>query len=164
MSEDQFRTALGRTEERWSAQLDRLFDRFEKSVDRLEAKFDLRMDATERGVQSEFDEAKIAAGELRDGIAQLRSRVGALEENRAANMRASAEGAARGAGEAAGAVATRAAAVVAAGAAKPFLQTFWGKAVVVGTGVSALAGAVGLIPAIVKYGGLILKFLGSLSK
>lgn len=172
---DEFRTALGRTEERWSAQLDRLFERFEKSVDRLEAKFDLRMDATDRSVQSEFTEAKLAAGELRDGIALLKDRVSDLEENRDHNMRASAEGAAKGAGEAAGAVAATSAALIsdqviaavalaASNHRKPFMETVWGKAVIVGTGVSALAGAIGLVPNIIKYGGLLLHFIGGFAK
>lgn len=159
MPDASFRTALGRTEERWSAQLDRLFDRFEKSVDRLEDKLTI----VERQVQSEFEEARIAAGELRDGIALLKDRVGDLESNREANARASAEGAAKGAGEAAGAAAASAAAtILAAERPTPFLSTFWGKAVVAGTGVSALAGAVGLIPKIIVVGGAILTFLAGL--
>lgn len=159
---DEFRTALGRTEERWSAQLDRLFERFEKSVDRLEAKFDQRMDASDKEVQAEFGETRVALGELRDGLAMQRQRIDGLEHASETQMGAAAQGAARGAGEAAGAVATAAAAVVASNTRKPFIETSWGKAVVVGTGISAVTGALGLVPAIVKYGALILKFLGDL--
>lgn len=159
---DQFRTALSRAEERLTAQQDRLFERLESRFERLEAKFEQRLDATDRDTQREFGEARRDLGELRDLVTKHGGRLDAMDAHRDDNMRASAEGAAKGAGEAAGAVAVRAAAVVAADRSKPFLETFWGKAVVVGTGVSALAGAVGLVPNIIKYGGIILKFIGGL--
>ncbi len=172
---DQFRTALGRTEERWSAQLDRLFDRFEKSVDRLEAKFDLRMDATERSVQSEFTEAKLAAGELRDGIAQLKDRVGDLESHRDDAMRASAQGAAKGAGEAAGAVATAAAAIVseqvtaaaakvASAQRKPLLESWAGRTLAVSSAFTAIVLALGLIPKVLVAAEAIWTFIRGLAK
>lgn len=161
-SDEAFRTALGRTEERWSAQLDRLFERFEKSVDRLEAKIDQRMDATALNVQSEFTEAKAAAGELRDGIAMLRDRVSELEKNRATNLRASAEGAAKGAGEAAGAVATRAAEVIANRPQTQWWSTLPGKWVAGAVGFTAVVEAIRNIPSIVRTIGVFIHFVSGL--
>lgn len=161
---DQFRTALGRSEERLTAQQDRLFERIEARFERLEAKFEQRLDASDRDTQRELGEARRDVGELRDLVTKHGGRLDAMDAHRDDNMRASAEGAARGAGEAAGAVAVRAAAVVAADRPRTFLETFWGKAVVVGTGVSALAGAISIIPAAIKYGGLVLHFIGGLAK
>jgi hypothetical protein len=161
---DAFRTALGRAEERLTAQQDRLFERFERGLDRLEAKFDQRIDASDKEVQAEFRETRLALGELRDGIALQRSRIDEMDTHRDDNMRASAEGAARGAGEAAGAVATRAAAVVASGRDPPFSKTPLGKLALVCGGIMTVLAVFGAVPGIIKYGGLILAFLGGLAK
>lgn len=171
MASDEFRAALGRAEERINERQDRLIDRVEESFDRIFAKIDMRLDAADKTSEIERAAVKQAIGELRDGAAiqgrliqDQGKQIAELEQMTANGMRSSAEGAARGAGEAAGAVAVRAAAIVAADRPRPFLQTFWGKAVVVGTGVSALAGAIGLIPNIIKYGDLLLHFIGGLAK
>ncbi len=156
MSEE-FRTALGRTE-------DRIFERLEGRFERLEAKFDLRMDASDRTIHSEISEARRDLGELRDLVTKQGRRIDGMEAHRDENTRASTEGAARGAGEAAGAVAVRAAAVLAADRGPPFLKTTTGKIVAGCAGFSALVAALGSIPNVIKYAGIVMAFLAGLAK
>lgn len=161
---DAFRTALGRSEERLTAQQDRLFERIEARFERLEAKFELRMDASDRDTQRELGEARRDVGELRDLVTKQGGRIDDMEAHRGENMRASAEGAARGAGEAAGAVATRAAAVVAADRAKPFIDTWIGKAVIAGGAFTTLITALGVVPNVLRGIGAIWTFLTGMGK
>lgn len=154
---DQFRTALGRAEERLTAQQDRLFERLEGRFERLEAKFEQRLDASDRDTQREFGEARRDLGELRDLVAKQGTRIDDMEAHRNDNMRASAQGAAKGAGEAAGAVATAAAAIVseqvtaaaakvASAQRKPLLESWAGRTLAVSSAFTAIVLGLGLVP------------------
>lgn len=144
--------------------IDKLFTRLGERFDRLEAKVDLKIDRLSDDTQREIDEARRDVGELRDLVTKHGARLDDMEEHRDANLRASAEGAARGAGEAAGAVATAAAAVIASNQQKPFLKTFLGKVAVGCAGFSALVAALGSVPAVLKYGGMIVGYIAGLAK
>jgi hypothetical protein len=163
MSEE-FRAALGRTEDRLSDRQDKLIDRVEEGVAKIVAKIDLRMDASDHATSTEIGEVKIALGELRDGQSAQRRRLDALEAKSEGNMRASAEGAAKGAGEAAGAVATAAAAVVHSHQPLPFLKTAAGRIVAVCAVFSAIVAALSQLPNVVKYAGVFFTFLAGLAK
>lgn len=156
MSEE-FRVALGRTE-------DRIFERLEGRFERLEAKFDLRLDASDRETQRELGEARRDLGELRDLVNEQSKRIDQMELHRDDNTRASAEGAARGAGEAAGAVAGRVAAAVAAHRSKPFLQTWVGKVVVICSAFTAFITALGVIPNVLRGIGVFWAFVSGMAK
>lgn len=151
MSNEDFRAALDRREERWSAQLDRLFERVEGRLDKMEAKFDLRMDGSDKDVQREFGETRRDLGELRDLIDRQGRRIDHMEEHSEAQMSASAEGAARGAGEAASRAAANTAKVTAAEVAKGFWRTWPGKLVAAGTGIAALGAGVDNLPKVLRW-------------
>lgn len=147
---DEFRTALGRTEDRLSERQDKLFERVEESVGRIFAKIDLRMDASDKTAETERQEIKTALGELRDGVAMQRKRIDALEQMNERGMSASAEGAARGAGQAAGIVAAATARVAAAEIGKGFFATTLGKIVALCVAFTAVVTAVSATPGAVR--------------
>lgn len=151
MSNEDFRAALDRREERWSAQLDRLFERVEGRLDKMEAKFDLRLDGSDKDVQREFGETRRDLGELRDLIDKQGHRIDHMEDHRDAQMSASAEGAARGAGEAASRAAAATAKVTAAEVAKGFWKTTAGKVVAVGTSIAALGAGIDNLPKVIVW-------------
>ncbi|MDP1599031.1 hypothetical protein [Phenylobacterium sp.] len=151
MSNDDFRSALDRREERWSAQLDRLFERVEGRLDKMEAKFDLRMDGSDKDVQREFGETRRDLGEMRDLIDKQGRRIDSMEDHRDAQVSASAEGAARGAGEAASRAAANTAKVTAAEVAKGFWRTWPGRIVALGTGIAALGAGIDNLPKVIVW-------------
>ena len=146
MSNEAFRAALDKRDERLATQLDQILERVDKRFDRMEARFDLRQDEADREVQREFGETRRDLGELRDLIGAQSRRVDAIEDLSKAQVSASAEGAARGAGEAAGIVAAATAKVTAAELSKGFFATSLGRIVAICVGFTAVVTGIGAVP------------------
>lgn len=163
-SNDSFRAALDRRDERFEGKLDGLVDRLEKRFDRIEAKVDLRLDAQDNEVQTLFAANRIDLGELRDLIGAQGRRVDAIEEMSKVQVSASAEGAARGAGEAAGVVAARVARVTAAEIGKGLFSNTLGKVVAGCVGFTAIVAAISVLPQAAHGISLIWAFLMSNNK
>lgn len=146
MTNESFRAALDRRDDRFDEKLDRLMDRLGDRFDRMEAKFDLRQDAADHEVQSLFAANRIDLGEMRDLIGAQGRRVDALQGLSKAQVSASAEGAARGAVEAAGIVAAGTAKITAAEIGRNIFATALGKAVAICVGFTAMVAAIGAVP------------------
>jgi hypothetical protein len=159
MSNEDFRAALDRREERWSAQLDRLFERVEGRLDKMEAKFDLRMDGSDKDVQREFGETRRDLGEMRDLIDKQGRRIDNMEEHRDAQVSASAEGAARGAGEAASRAAANTAKVTAAEVSKGFWRTGVGKIVAFCALIAGLGAGIDNLPKVLRWVREVIEYL-----
>lgn len=130
--------------------IDKIFTRLDERFDRLEAKVDLKTDQLDRDTQREFSEARRDIGELRDIVRAQGERLDKVEDGKAAQLQASAEGAARGAGQAAGLVAATAARAVAFNAARGFWSTVLGKLVAVAVGFTATVTGIGALPAALR--------------
>lgn len=167
---DEFRTALGRAEERINERQDRLIDRVEEGISKIFAKVDQRMDSSDTTARIEREEIKRAIGDLRDGAAiqgrlidSQGRQIAELERMTSTGMKSSAEGAAKGAGEAAGAVATAAAAVLAE-RNRPFMKTRIGKVVVFCSAFSAVVLAIGQIPNVLRVVSVVWTFIEGMAK
>lgn len=146
MSNESFRTALDRRDERLAVQFDQILERVDKRFDRMEARFDLRQDETDKEFHREAGEIRRDLGELRDLTGKLGSRISDIEKASEAQVAGAAEGAARGAGEAAGVVAAATARVTAAEIGRRFFATTLGKVVAACVGFTAIITGVSAVP------------------
>lgn len=142
---------LTKDKDQQNERIDSLLDRLNERFDRIEAKVDLKVDKLANDTQREIDEARRDVGELRDLVTGHGKRIDSMENTKAEQLRASAEGAALGAGHAVGEAAAATAKITAAAVAKGFWSTWAGKIVALGTAIAALGAGIDNLPKVLKW-------------